>query len=117
MVTVTDSWKAEKIGLVEASKLFQVNKRRLIKELKSIHEINETDDGQLYIAMASYEGETLKQKLESGKIDIDRAINHTTQIANGLQKAHEKGIIHRDIKPANIIITDETKENNKNDDD
>ena len=71
----------------------------------NIFEIGETEDGQLFISMAYYEGETLKQKLESGKIDIDTAIDYTIQIAKGLLKAHEKNIIHRDIKPDNVIIT------------
>jgi TolB-like protein len=54
--------------------------------------------------MDCYEGETLKQKLESGPLPIDKAIDVATQVAQGLAKAHESGIVHRDIKPANIMI-------------
>ncbi|MCK4827881.1 protein kinase, partial [bacterium] len=63
--------------------------------------------GQMFIVMACYEGETLKLRIEKGKLKIEEAIDYTIQIARGLQKAHEKGIIHRDIKSANIIITDD----------
>ena len=70
----------------------------------TIHEIDETDDGQLFISMDYYEGKTLKEKLEAGKIDVETAIDYTIQIAKGLQKAHEKEIIHRDIKPSNIRV-------------
>ena len=44
---------------------------------------------------------------QKGKLKIDEAIDYTIQIAQGLEKAHKKGIVHRDIKPANIMITDE----------
>jgi TolB-like protein len=70
-----------------------------------IHEIGETDDGQSFIVMAHYEGETLKKKIERGPLGVDEAIDIATQIVRGLAKAHEHGIIHRDIKPANIIVT------------
>ncbi|MEN8251634.1 MAG: protein kinase, partial [Bacteroidota bacterium] len=73
----------------------------------TIHEIGETDDNQLFIAMSYYEGETLKKKIEKGPIKTEDAIEITIQIAKGLEKAHEKGIIHRDIKPANIFLTNE----------
>ena len=73
----------------------------------TIHEIDETEDGQLFIAMDYYEGETLKNKINREKLSLDEIINIITQIAEGLNKAHEKGIIHRDIKPANIFITKE----------
>jgi serine/threonine protein kinase/Tfp pilus assembly protein PilF len=72
----------------------------------TIHEIGQTDDGQQYIVMACYDGETLKKKIEQGPLDIDIALDIAIQIASGLSRAHEAGIIHRDIKPANIMITD-----------
>jgi serine/threonine protein kinase/Tol biopolymer transport system component len=71
----------------------------------TIHEIGETEDGQMFIAMAYYEGETLKKKIESGALPADEALKLALQIASGLSKAHEKGIIHRDIKPANVMVT------------
>ncbi len=71
----------------------------------TIHEIDETEDRQMFIAMGFYEGETLNQKISRGPLDIQEAINIGIQTAHGLSKAHEKDIIHRDIKPANIMIT------------
>ena len=71
----------------------------------TIYDINKTDDDQLYIAMACYDGETLKKKLEHGPIKIDEVVDYSINIADGLQRAHEAGITHRDIKPANIMTT------------
>ena len=71
-----------------------------------IHEIDETDDGQLFIAMAFYAGETLKKKITRGPLPIDEALDYAVQIAEGLGRAHEAGIIHRDIKPANVMVTE-----------
>ena len=71
----------------------------------TIHEIDQTEDGQMFICMDYYEGETLKEKLESGLLNVEDTINYTIQIARGLGKAHSQGINHRDIKPANIIVT------------
>jgi serine/threonine-protein kinase len=76
----------------------------------TIYEIDETtegqaDDGQLFIAMAYYEGETLKKKIERGPLPIDQALDFATQISQGLARAHEAGITHRDIKPANVMVT------------
>jgi serine/threonine protein kinase/Tfp pilus assembly protein PilF len=71
----------------------------------TIHEIDETEDGQTFITMACYEGETLKSKIDRGPLKIADAIDIAIQIAQGLTKAHEKGIIHRDIKPSNLFIT------------
>jgi len=72
----------------------------------NIHEIEETSEGQLYIVMACYEGQTLKQKINRSPLTSTEAINISIQIVEGLVRAHEEGIIHRDIKPANIIVTD-----------
>lgn len=73
----------------------------------TIYEIGKTDEGQMFIAMGYYEGETLKDKLEKGPLSIDDIFSFATQIASGLEKAHKKGIVHRDIKPANIMITND----------
>lgn len=93
-----------------------VAKDRLIFEAKSafaldhinictIYDIGETDDGQLYIVMAYYEGQTLSRQIKDGSISIDRATDYVAQIAEGLGKAHSSGIVHQDIKPANILVT------------
>ncbi len=70
-----------------------------------VYDIDQTDDGQMFIAMELLEGETLKKKIEHGPLRIDEAIGVAMQIAQGLQKAHERSIVHRDIKPANIMLT------------
>ena len=70
-----------------------------------IHEIGETEDGETFIAMAYYEGETLLQKMERGPLPLEETISIVEQIARGLAKAHEHGIVHRDVKPANVIVT------------
>jgi serine/threonine protein kinase len=71
----------------------------------TIHEIGETDDGQMFIVMASYEGGTLKSRIGNGKLRIEEASDLAIQIAQGLAEAHQHGIVHRDVKPANILIT------------
>ena len=73
----------------------------------TIFEIDETDEGQSFIAMSYCEGETLKDKIERGPFPFDQTMDIAIQCCKGLTKAHEKGIIHRDIKPANMMITDE----------
>ncbi len=70
-----------------------------------VHEIGETDDVQIFIVMAYYGGETLKETIERGPLKIEDALEIAIQVAKGLNKAHEHGIVHRDIKPANIMIT------------
>jgi len=95
-------------------------KKRFIQEAKaasaldhsnicSIHEIDETDDGQMFIAMACYDGESLETKRDNGPLPLENVVNIAIQIAQGLAKAHSQGIIHRDIKPANIFITSDSQ--------
>jgi serine/threonine protein kinase/tetratricopeptide (TPR) repeat protein len=71
----------------------------------NIYEIGETDDGQSFIAMACYEGLSLRQKMKDERLKKDEAIDIIIQVAKGLARAHEEGIVHRDVKPANIMIT------------
>jgi tetratricopeptide (TPR) repeat protein len=92
------------------------SKQRFIHEAKAasalqhnnictVHDIDETDDGQIFIVMDLYEGETLKKQIERGPLKIDEAIDIAIQIAQGLEEAHKHQIVHRDIKPANVLIT------------
>jgi serine/threonine protein kinase len=71
----------------------------------TIHEIGETDEGQLFIVMTHYEGETLRNRIARGPLPIAKALDIVCQVTEGIAKAHRQGIIHRDIKPANIMIT------------
>ena len=71
----------------------------------TIYGIDTTEDGQPYIAMAYYEGQTLKDWISGGKGTLRECLDIASQIGNGLNAVHDAGIIHRDIKPANIILT------------
>src|SRR5215472_5699629 len=72
----------------------------------AIHHIEE-QDGELFIIMALYQGETLKQRLKKGPLPVGEALQVLRQIALGLEAAHRAGIVHRDIKPANVLRTDD----------
>src|SRR5438552_3296654 len=72
-----------------------------------IHGIDKTVDGQLFIVMAYYEGQTLSQELSGGPLALRQVMDWACQIAAGLAAAHARNIVHRDIKPSNIIITKE----------
>ena len=73
----------------------------------TVHEIGETDDGRLYLAMPLYDGETLQQRIARGPLSLGEAVTIAVQIARGLAKAHSRGIVHRDIKPSNVLVTDD----------
>ncbi len=70
----------------------------------TVYEINESED-QTFISMAFIKGQSLKEKIESGPLEIGETLNIAVQVAEGLLEAHEKGIVHRDIKPGNVMLT------------
>ncbi len=71
----------------------------------TIYETGESPDGQMYIVMGYYQGTTLNKRLEKGRLDLGEAVSIAIQAAEGLEAAHEKGIVHRDIKSSNIMVT------------
>ncbi len=71
-----------------------------------VYEIDEVD-GQMFLAMAYLEGQTLKDKIAERPLKLDEALDIAIQTAQGLKVAHQKEIVHRDIKPANLMQTEE----------
>jgi len=69
----------------------------------TIYEFGQTD-GLHFIVSEFIEGETLRQKLAGGRLELNHAIDFAMQIANALAAAHACGIVHRDIKPDNVIV-------------
>jgi serine/threonine protein kinase len=77
----------------------------------TIYDFHE-EEGQSFIAMELVEGESLKAKVTEAKekgiqLPISQVLGYADQMAQGLSKAHEKGIIHRDIKSENIMVTND----------
>jgi serine/threonine-protein kinase len=71
----------------------------------TVYEFDEAEE-KTFISMAYVEGQSLRKKIESGPLELDEALRIATQVAEGLQLAHKKGIVHRDIKSANIMVDD-----------
>jgi tetratricopeptide (TPR) repeat protein/tRNA A-37 threonylcarbamoyl transferase component Bud32 len=73
--------------------------------INTIYEIDEAE-GQVFIAMEFIDGKSLKDMIKKEPLKINQMIRIAEQIAEGLQEAHEKGIIHRDIKSSNVMLTE-----------
>jgi eukaryotic-like serine/threonine-protein kinase len=72
----------------------------------TIHEIDETE-GRYFLVMERIQGRTLRELLAAGSLPARQTLQIATQVADGLSKAHESGIVHRDVKPENVMITKE----------
>ena len=61
-------------------------------------------EGKWFLVLELIEGETLSERLRTGPMPVDEALEVFKQIAEALEAAHEKHIVHRDLKPANVKI-------------
>lgn len=72
----------------------------------TVHDVGETEEGGLYIVMALYRGRSLKEWIGEGPLAVEEALNLAAQAAEGLAAIHARGIVHRDVKPANLFVTE-----------
>src|SRR5437660_7924358 len=94
-------------GDAERLKRFQQEAHALVglnhPNILTIYEIGE-DHSTHYIASELIEGETLRQRLMRGRMELSEAVDVAIQVASALAAAHDAGIVHRDIKPENIML-------------
>ncbi len=74
--------------------------------IAAIHSFEHSDDIH-FLVLELVPGDTLAEKVAKGPLPVEEALEVCRQIAEGVEAAHEKGVIHRDLKPANVKITPE----------
>jgi eukaryotic-like serine/threonine-protein kinase len=70
----------------------------------TVHDVGE-HEGALFLVSELLEGETLRERLETGALPPRKACDYAAQVARGLAAAHARGIVHRDLKPENLFVT------------
>src|SRR5687768_11668269 len=70
-----------------------------------IHDIGETDDGELYLVMEYLVGTPLSTELARGPLPLARGVDILEQMGAALTRAHDLGVVHRDLKSDNILLT------------
>src|SRR5438128_831707 len=92
-------------GNAERLRRFQQEARAVVAlnhpNIVTVYEIGQ-DHSTHYIASELIEGETLRQRLARGRIEVSEAVDVAIQAASALAAAHEAGIVHRDVNPATI---------------
>ena len=88
----------------EAKLLAQLNH----PNIAAIYGFEHADDVH-YLVLELVPGETLQERVAKGPVPVEEALEVCRQIAEGVEAAHEKGVIHRDLKPANVKVTPEGK--------
>lgn len=76
--------------------------------IAAVHGFEEAK-GLRFLVLELVEGETLQTRLGRGALPMDEALEICRQVADGLEAAHERGVVHRDLKPGNIMITPDGK--------
>ena len=99
--SLTKNERLRKRFLGEARAANQINHEHII----DITDFGETENGVVYMVMEYLEGHSLEEELEKGPIEPRRAVRIALQVALGLGRAHELGVVHRDIKPGNIHLS------------
>src|SRR5579862_9380710 len=94
---------AIKISAERFSERFE-NEARAIAALNHSNICHLYDVGPNYLVMELVEGPTLADRIKEGAIPLDEALAIARQVAEGVEAAHEKGVVHRDLKPGNIKI-------------
>ena len=89
--------------------------RRFEREARALAALNhpnvaqifgvDQDAGLYFLVLELVPGETLEERLGRGALPVSEALDVARQIAEGLEAAHEAGVIHRDLKPANVRVT------------
>ncbi len=74
--------------------------------IAAIHSFEHADDVH-FLVLELVPGETLQERVAKGPVPVEEALEVCRQIAEGVEAAHEKGVIHRDLKPANVKVTPE----------
>jgi serine/threonine protein kinase len=70
-----------------------------------IHDIGETEEGELYLVMEYLVGQSLSSELARGTMQLSRGVDILEQMCAALARAHDLGVVHRDLKSDNILLT------------
>ncbi|MCC7527027.1 MAG: protein kinase [Candidatus Melainabacteria bacterium] len=71
-----------------------------------VHDYGVSEHNQPYMVMDFVEGKPLSDVLQTTPLSMEAVINIVIQLTEGLQHAHDRGVLHRDLKPSNIMVTD-----------